>query len=202
VHAITADGRCALPIGNLDAGQGLRAPNARLANQKPWANDPERLKRLMRAGAPARQLRANEETIMGVKIIFAVLCCLLAGSAHAEEPATDKPAAWGNPTVNNCRTLGEVRSNIDRLDKEIVRLIAERSRYVHEAARFKANPAQVEAPERAEAVVRKAMATAEQDGLPPKIAEATYRAMIRAFIEYEQEVFSAGAAAGQAPWRK
>jgi isochorismate pyruvate lyase len=159
----------------------------------------------MRAVAPARQLRAKEETIMRVKIIFAVLCCLLAGSAHAEEPATDKPAVWGRPTVNNgacCRTLGEVRNNIDRLDKEIVRLIAERSHYVHEAARFKANPAQVEAPERAEAVVRKAMATAEQDGLSPKIAEATYRAMIRAFIEYEQEVFSAAAAAGQAPWRK
>jgi isochorismate pyruvate lyase len=98
--------------------------------------------------------------------------------------------------------LGEVRSNIDRLDREIVRLIAERSQYVHEAARFKANPAQVEAPERAEAVVRKAMATAEQEGLSPKIAEAAYRAMIRAFIDYEQDIFSAAAAAGKAPWRK
>jgi isochorismate pyruvate lyase len=143
--------------------------------------------------------------MMWVKISFAVLCCLLASSASAEEPATDKPAIWGSPTVNNgacCRTLGEVRNNIDRLDKEIVRLIAERSHYVHEAARFKANPAQVEAPERAEAVVRKAMAMAEQDGLSPKIAEATYRAMIRAFIEYEQEIFAAAAAAGQAPWKK
>jgi len=50
--------------------------------------------------------------------------------------------------------------------------------------------------------VRKAMATAEQEGLSPKIAEATYRAMIGAFIEYEQDVFSAAAAAGKAPWNK
>jgi len=34
------------------------------------------------------------------------------------------------------------------------------------------------------------------------IAEATYRAMIGAFIEYEQDVFSAAAAAGKAPWSK
>ena len=95
-----------------------------------------------------------------------------------------------------------MRTNIDRLDHEIVRLIAERGRYVHEAARFKANPAQVEAPERAEAVVRKAMALAEQNGLSPKIAEATYRAMVRGFIDYEQEMFAAAAAAGQAPWKK
>ena len=140
---------------------------------------------------------------MRVKPASALLWCLFAGAAFAEEPTTDSPALWGSPTVNNgacCRTLGEVRSNIDRLDREIIRLIAERSHYVHEAARFKANPAQVEAPQRAEAVVRKAMATAEQEGLPPKIAEATYRAMIRAFIDYEQEVFSA--AAGNAPWKK
>jgi isochorismate pyruvate lyase len=132
-----------------------------------------------------------------------LVCCLFAGTAFAEEPSTDGAALWGSPTVNNgacCRTLGEVRSNIDRLDREIIRLIAERSHYVHEAARFKANPAQVEAPQRAEAVVRKAMATAEQEGLPPKIAEATYRAMIRAFIDYEQDVFSAAAA--NAPWKK
>ena len=142
---------------------------------------------------------------MRVRTTLAVLCCLFAAFAYAEEPATDKPALWGSPTVNNgacCRTLGEVRSNIDRLDKDIVGLIAERGHYVHEAARFKANPAQVEAPERAEAVVRKAMAIAEQDGLSPKIAEATYRAMIGAFIEYEQDVFSAAAAAGKAPWSK
>ena len=137
--------------------------------------------------------------------IPALATCLLALAAYAEEPTTDTPALWGSPTVDNgacCKTLGEVRSNIDRLDRDIGRLIAERGRYVHEAARFKANPAQVEAPERAEAVVRKAMVIAEQNGLSPKIAEATYRAMVRGFTNYEQEVFAAAAAAGQAPWKK
>src|SRR5262245_4776067 len=134
-----------------------------------------------------------------------LLSCSFLTSALAEEPATNTAALWGNPTVGNgacCSTLGEVRSNIDRLDREIVRLMAERGRYVHEAARFKANPEQVETPERAEAVVRKAMLLSEEQGLSPKIAEATYRAMVRAFIDYEQGVFAAAAAAGQAPWKK
>jgi isochorismate pyruvate lyase len=145
------------------------------------------------------------EMTMRIAGIAILLGCLFSFSAAAEEPRTDTPALWGSPTVDNgacCKTLGEVRTNIDRLDREIVRLIAERGRYVHEAARFKANPAQVEAPERAEAVVRKAMALAEQNGLSPKVAEATYRAMVRGFIDYEQEVFAAAAAAGQAPWKK
>jgi isochorismate pyruvate lyase len=134
-----------------------------------------------------------------------VLALLAPSLAFAEEPSTTTPALWGSPTVNGgacCSTLAEVRQNIDRLDRELVRLMAERGRYVHEASRFKANPAQVEAPERAEAVVRKAMSLAEENGLPVRIAENTYRAMIRSFTDYEQEVFAKAVAAGETPWKK
>ncbi|MDD1520729.1 MULTISPECIES: chorismate mutase [Bradyrhizobium] len=139
------------------------------------------------------------------RIVFVLLLVAAAAAARAEEPTTNTPALWGSPTVDNgtcCSTLAEVRQNIDRIDRELVRLMAERGRYVHEASRFKANPAQVEAPERAEAVVRKAMSLAEENGLSPKIAETTYRAMVRSFIDYEQEVFAKAAAEGQTPWKK
>jgi len=137
--------------------------------------------------------------------IFFALALIAAAAARAEEPAINTPALWGSPTVDNgacCSTLAEVRQNIDRIDRELVRLMAERGRYVHEASRFKANPAQVEAPERAEAVVRKAMSLAEKNGLSANIAETTYRAMVRSYIDYEQEVFAKAAAAGQTPWKK
>jgi len=39
-----------------------------------------------------------------------------------------------------CTTLEEVRSNIDRLDQQIVSLLAERGHYVSQAARFKKTP--------------------------------------------------------------
>lgn len=127
-----------------------------------------------------------------VAVAVAILGVTVPG-ALADEPSTSAPAYWGSPTVDGgkcCQTLGEVRDNIDRLDREIVRAMAERAKYVHEAARFKKNPAEVEAPQRAELVVAKAKRLAAEDGLPPEVAEATYRAMIHAFIEYEQGVFA------------
>src|SRR4051794_36555878 len=129
-------------------------------------------------------------------IVVAALAAWPSVPAFAEEPVTDVPAYRGTPTAAGgkcCQTLGEVRQNIDRLDREIVRLMAERGQYVHEAARFKQNPGQVEAPQRAEAVVQKAMGLAKENGLSPAIAEAAYRAMVRAFIDYEQTVFAATA---------
>ena len=124
----------------------------------------------------------------------AVVAALLTWSmiAHAQQEADiNRPAYWGTPTVDGgkcCNTLAEVRTNIDRIDRELVRLMAERGQYVHEAARFKKDPAAVEDPKRAEAVVQKAKRLAGENGLDPSIAEASYRAMMAAFLAYEQRV--------------
>jgi isochorismate pyruvate lyase len=131
----------------------------------------------------------------GFREIFFAL--VLALPAAAAEPSGDQTAYRGMPGVDGgkcCHTLGEVRSNIDRIDRRIVELLAERGQYVREAARFKKDPASVEAPARAEAVVQRARRLAVADGLPPAVAEATYRAMMRAFLEYER-----GVAAGTGP---
>ena len=137
-----------------------------------------------------------------MRLSLLTVAFLTAVSAHAQEPA---PAPWGSPTVDNgacCQSIDEVRKNIDRIDHDIVRLMAERGRYVHEAARFKADPTHVEVPARAEAVVQKAKSLAQENGLSPQIAESTYRPMLRAYLDYEQEVFAKASAAGQTPWKK
>lgn len=54
-----------------------------------------------------------------MRTIMVVMFVLAAGAAGAEEPSISKPALWGSPTLDNgacCKTLGEVRDNIDRLD--------------------------------------------------------------------------------------
>lgn len=88
-------------------------------------------------------------------------------------------------------SLNEVRENIDRLDRDIIRLMAERGRFVRQAARFKTSRSDVEAPKRVEQVVAKLRDLAARTGLEPQIAEATYRAMIAAFIEVEHAAFQA-----------
>ena len=86
-------------------------------------------------------------------------------------------------------SLDEVRANIDRLDRGIVRLMAERGGFVLQAARFKATEAEVAAPDRVEQVIGKVRALAADAGLEPQVAEAAYRAMIAAFIEAERAAF-------------
>ena len=106
------------------------------------------------------------------------------------DDAADHPAYWGSPSVDGgkcCASLAEVRSNIDRIDREIVALMAERGQYVAEAGRFKADPAAVSAPARVEAIIAKVKALAREDGLAQSVAERSYRAMIAAFEDYERE---------------
>jgi isochorismate pyruvate lyase len=86
--------------------------------------------------------------------------------------------------------LAEVRQHIDRLDRAIMPLLAERTRYVKDAARFKADSFQVGAPARVEEVISQIRALAAQHGMPEPVAEAAYRALIAASIAYEQAHFN------------
>lgn len=92
-----------------------------------------------------------------------------------------------------CANLAEVRANIDRLDDEIVRLIAARAMYVKDAARFKRDAFQVSAPARQAQVIEKARKLAERHNQGfanlEQVVDATYRAMVAAFIANEQTYF-------------
>ncbi|WP_017737431.1 chorismate mutase [Pseudomonas sp. CBZ-4] len=84
-----------------------------------------------------------------------------------------------------CTTLDEVRSNIDRLDQQIVTLLAERGQYVSQAARFKKDTDSVKAPQRVEQVIAKVRNLSNTVGANPDVTEQVYRAMIAAFIQQE-----------------
>lgn len=104
-----------------------------------------------------------------------------------------------------CNSLEEVRANIDAIDQKIVALIGERAVFVLQAARFKRTVDEVRAASRVEQVVCKVRAAATACGANPEIVEATYRAMITAFIQIEMSEYaasggereSAGAVTGQ-----
>jgi isochorismate pyruvate lyase len=84
-----------------------------------------------------------------------------------------------------CTTLEQVRSNIDRLDQQIVTLLAERGHYVSQAARFKKDTDSVKAPQRVEQVIAKVRDLSHAVGANPDVTEQVYRAMIAAFIQQE-----------------
>jgi isochorismate pyruvate lyase len=85
----------------------------------------------------------------------------------------------------NCTSIEEVRSNIDRIDRQIVALLAERGIFVKQAARFKKTTDDVKAPQRVEQVIAKVTALSQELGANPSVTEQVYRAMISGFINAE-----------------
>ncbi len=89
-----------------------------------------------------------------------------------------------------CKSLEEVRANIDRIDNEIIKLIAERTGYVIQASSFKKSEEGVKAPARVEAVIQKVRSKAQEYGADPDMVEALYREMIARFINMEMDKFN------------
>ena len=85
----------------------------------------------------------------------------------------------------DCVSMEEVRDEIDRLDRVLVRLIAERQGYIEAAARIKDRFEDVRLEWRIEDVVAKVLAEAERAGLSKRIAEPVWREMIDRCIDHE-----------------
>lgn len=87
----------------------------------------------------------------------------------------------------DCTDMSHVRDEIDRIDRALVDLIAERLGYVDRAWQLKNNPSEATVPWRIQQVIDKVKARADERHLPPELAEALWRQMIGWFIQYEEE---------------
>jgi len=92
-------------------------------------------------------------------------------------------------TAAQCQTMQDVRCEIDRLDRELVRLLAERQTYIEAAARIKRSRDTVRDPARIEDVVQKVLVQAEREGLSAAIAEPVWRELIERSIAHEYEKY-------------
>ncbi|MBU0631016.1 chorismate mutase [bacterium] len=94
--------------------------------------------------------------------------------------------------IKQCSSLQEVRDEIDKLDDEIVELIAKRNRYIHQAAAFKESIEEVKAPERIDAVLQKVRHKALSLNLSPNLISKLYKIMINEMVESEIAEFRNG----------
>ncbi|MCJ8141521.1 chorismate mutase [Ancylobacter sp. A5.8] len=80
------------------------------------------------------------------------------------------------------------RAEIDRIDAQIVELLARRFEVVkHVIAVKKTEGLAALLPERVEDVVEKVCAQAETQGVPPELVEKLWRILIQWVIDYENE---------------
>lgn len=88
----------------------------------------------------------------------------------------------------DCADLGQVRVEIDRIDKGLVDLIGERLGYVERAWQLKLESRQeANVPWRNQEVIDRVRARAAERGVPPDLTEALWRQMIGWFIQYEEQ---------------
>lgn len=88
----------------------------------------------------------------------------------------------------DCRSMDEVRTEIDRIDLGLVDLLAERWTYVDRMWAIKRAEQQgANVPWRNRAVIEKVRARAAEKGMPPEMAEALWRQIIGWGVQYQEE---------------
>lgn len=91
----------------------------------------------------------------------------------------------------DCGTMEEVRHGVDRLDEQIVALLADRFRYMEAAARIKPDREAVRDEGRKADVLAKVRATASREGAPVERVAQLYDALVETSIAYELNRYDA-----------
>ncbi len=91
--------------------------------------------------------------------------------------------------MKKCKTLDETREEIDKVDEQIITLIAKRNNYIKQIAHFKTSIEEVKAEERISAVISRAREQAISLELSPNLINDLYVRMIDAMVESEVAEF-------------
>ena len=94
--------------------------------------------------------------------------------------------------MKNCKTLEEVRSEVDKIDEELVKLIAKRSKYVKQAAKFKDSVEEIKSDERIDDVLNHVRHLAATLGISPNLVADIFKILIDKMVEMEIEEFKHG----------
>ena len=92
--------------------------------------------------------------------------------------------------MKQCTTLEEAREKIDKVDDEIVKLIAERNNYIKQIAHFKTSVEEIKAEDRISDVISRVREQAISLGLSPNLINELYVKMIDAMVESEVAEFN------------
>ena len=87
--------------------------------------------------------------------------------------------------MKDCNTLDEVRSEVDKLDDEIVSLIAKRNAYIHQAVKFKQSVEEVKAADRVSEVIQRVRAKAIELDMSANMIAELYTNLIDSMVESE-----------------
>ena len=94
---------------------------------------------------------------------------------------------------SDCRDMTDLRAEIDRIDRALVALLAERARYIDRAIQIKPQaglPARIDS--RVSEVLAQVRAHATEQGLDPNLAQGLWTQIIEWSIAREETVLGPG----------
>ena len=90
--------------------------------------------------------------------------------------------------AKSCNSIEDVRNEIDRVDLEILNLLAKRQEYVCEIVRFKTDEQSIVAQTRQDQLYKQRREWAEKLKLSPDMIEEVYKIMVHHNIQKEFEL--------------
>lgn len=91
----------------------------------------------------------------------------------------------------DCQTKEDVRAEIDRIDRDLIALLAERHRYVTRMAEIKTDPHEAHDPARIAVVLEKQRRRAAELELDEDQAELIWKTLIDWNVNYEKGIIAA-----------
>lgn len=93
------------------------------------------------------------------------------------------------PDIKKCNSLEEVRTEIDKIDDQLVELISIRSHLIRQAAAFKNSVDEVKAEDRIDFILQKVRHKAIQADVSPNMISELFEIMINEMVETEISEF-------------
>ena len=93
--------------------------------------------------------------------------------------------------ASQCKTMGDVRREIDRIDRALIKLLAERLTLIERAGHIKQDRSTVRDETRINDVLSKVELSCLREGFPFTIAEPVWRSLMDGCISHEFDVFDA-----------
>jgi isochorismate pyruvate lyase len=91
---------------------------------------------------------------------------------------------------NECKTIDEVRNEIDFIDKQIISLISTRYSFVKEIVKYKSSSVDVKAQKRYDEVFEVRRKWAEETGISADLIEEIYKTLVHYFIDEQMKLLN------------
>lgn len=87
-----------------------------------------------------------------------------------------------------CASADEIRIEIDRIDRQIISLFAERHKYIEEIVKFKHDENSIVALDRKDKVINERKNWAKEAGLNPDTFKEIYTLLVESNIKHEMNI--------------